>query len=225
MQIKQGAAVYTSEGDRVGSIDRVVIDPETKEITHLVVQKGLFFTQDKVVHMSLVASSSEDSVTLRKSAADLEELPDFEETHYIPAEGGRVPAGRSNQPGPDNASLASPLYWYPPVGPWWVSGFYSGVAEPKYIATTEQNIPEGMVALKEGAKVIGVDGEHVGDVERILTNSPENQVTHLLIAKGLFHKNTKLIPSRWVRDVFEDEVHLVVDSDVVEQLPVYSLPD
>ncbi len=91
--------------------------------------------------MSLVASSQEDKVTLRKSADDLEKLPDFEETHYVPAEQGI-------QPGPDHTSWAYPLYWYPPVGPWWTSGFYDGVTDPKYIATREQNIPKGMVALK-----------------------------------------------------------------------------
>jgi hypothetical protein len=40
-----------------------------------------------------------------------------------------------------------------------------------YVVKTERQIPEGTVALEEGAKVIGSDGEHVGKIERIFTDS------------------------------------------------------
>ncbi len=73
--------------------------------------------------------------------------------------------------------------------------------------------------------MIGSDGEHIGDIKRILTDSPGNRATHLLISRWLLLKTTKLIPSRWVRNVFEDEVHLVVDAELVENLPEYALQD
>ena len=43
MQFKQGAEVFSSNGERVGTIHRTVIEPDTREITHLVIQKGLLF--------------------------------------------------------------------------------------------------------------------------------------------------------------------------------------
>jgi len=39
MQFKENAEVVTSSGDKVGRIDRVVIDPKSNELTHLVVKK------------------------------------------------------------------------------------------------------------------------------------------------------------------------------------------
>ncbi len=30
MQFKQGAEVYTADGEKVGSVDRIVIEPDTK---------------------------------------------------------------------------------------------------------------------------------------------------------------------------------------------------
>lgn len=41
MEFKDGANVYTSDGKTAGSLQRVVIQPETKAVTHIVVHKGL----------------------------------------------------------------------------------------------------------------------------------------------------------------------------------------
>jgi len=40
MQFNENAEVFTSTGEKVGRIDRVVIDPKSDELTHLVVKKG-----------------------------------------------------------------------------------------------------------------------------------------------------------------------------------------
>lgn len=84
MEFKQGATVEMPTGDNVGHIARVVLDPRTKEVTHVVVRKGFLFTEDKVVPTSLIASATEDRVRLREYAGDLRQLPVFEETHYHP---------------------------------------------------------------------------------------------------------------------------------------------
>ena len=87
----------------------------------------------------------------------LEALPNFEETHYVPIT--EVEESELSPPG-----YARPFYWYPPAGlNWWsVSGY--GYAVPPYVIRTERQIPEGTVALEEGAKVVSSDGEHVGTV-------------------------------------------------------------
>jgi uncharacterized protein YrrD len=214
MQFKEGASVFTWDGEKVGSIDRVVLDPKTKEVTHVVVQKGFLFTTDKVVPVSLIGAATEDRVTLREDAGDLEALPDFEEKHYVPiteAERRKVsPAG-----------YIPPLYWYPPAGlTWWgVPGY--GYPIPPCVVRTERHIPEGTVALEEGAKVLSSDGEHVGDVEAVLTDPEQDRATHLLISQGLLLKEEKLVPTTWVSMVLEDEVHLVVGSRALDQLPEY----
>lgn len=218
MQFKEGAKVVTADGERIGSIDRVVLEPDTKEVTHLVVNKGFLFSEDKVVPMSLVGPATEERVTLREDAGDLEELPDFEETHYVPVETGL------KRP-PEPRSWARPMYLYPPVGTWWSSGGYAAYTQPQYVVRTERQIPKGTIALEEGAKVMGSDGEEIGDIERIFTEPQENRATHLLISEGLFLKEKKLIPTRWLSTVLEDEVFLSVGSEFVERLPEYHLEE
>jgi uncharacterized protein YrrD len=211
VKLKEGANVFTWDGEKVGSIDRVVLDPNTKEVTHLVVQKGFLFTTDKVVPISLIGPVTEDRVTLREGVGDLEALPDFEEKHYIPTtqiEGRKAPS----------ASYVRPLYWYPPVSlNWGVAGH----PIPSYVVRTERHIPGGTVALEEGAKVVSSDGEHVGDVEAVLTDPEQDRATHLLISRGLLLKEEKLVPTTWVSTVSEDRVHLALGSHVLDQLPAY----
>lgn len=208
MQFEQGADVYTAKGNKVGEIDRVVIDPKTHTVTHVVVQKGFLFTVDKVVPVSLIGPAIEDRVTLRENAGDLEALPDFEETDYV-------------------LSSEDKLFWYPPTrSMWWHTGGYLGFTGsfypiPPYVAETERNIPEGTVALKDGAKVISSDDEHVGNVETILTDPQENRATHLVISRGLLSKEKKLIPTSWVAIVMSNEIHLAVDAQLIEALREY----
>jgi uncharacterized protein YrrD len=211
MHFEQGAQVFTADGERVGTIDRIVIEPDTREVTHLVIQKGFLFTKDKVIPISLVKSAVEDRVTLHENAGSLEEFPDFQESHYISTEVGHLPRHATRE-------RIKTVYWYPPIGgiDGYVYNMQNDVVETK-------NIPEETVAIAEGANVISNDGEHVGEVERIFTDTPDERVTHLLISEGIFLKKKKLIPTRWVTNVFEHEIHISVDSDLVEQLPEYQI--
>ena len=81
------------------------------------------------------------------------------------------------------------------------------------------------MALEEGAKVISRDGEHVGNVEQVITESQDNRVTHFVISEGFLLKERKLVPAVWVTDVAEDEIHLSVESSLFEHLPEYEVTD
>ncbi len=204
MQFNQGANVVTLDGKEAGHIKRVVIDPESKEITHLVIQQGLLQKKDKVVPIAAITIGPEGQLTAHIKSDELALLPDFEEERYSLADEGR---------GGD-----VPLASVPP--PYLTGG--AGVANygPRYIAETHLNIPDNTVALKEGAKVIASDNKEVGHVARILTGTPTDHVTHFLIEKGLLVKEHRLIPVKWVQRLADDEVDLAVDVSTVERLPV-----
>jgi sporulation protein YlmC with PRC-barrel domain len=211
MQFRQNASVYTVDGKKVGRIDRVVLDPQTKEVTHLVVRKGLLLTEDKVVPVDLIGAATDKGVTLREDVSNLEALPVFEETHYIQA----TEAPPSTAPGD-----ALPLYWDPRFGdvPPIAAADPSTPHVIHVIEETEQNIPEGTVALKEGAKVIAADGKQVGTVEQVLTDPRLDRATTLVIAQGLLVKERRRVPINWVSEVKEDEIHLAVGSHTIDEL-------
>jgi uncharacterized protein YrrD len=207
MKLEHDAKVFTADDKQVGYLDRVVIDLKTKKATHIVVRKGLIFTEDKVVPINFVASVKGDRVTLREDAGDLEALPKFEERHHVPLddeERSRIGNTGINVP---------PYYLYPPFG------------IPSYLPLRSievvQNIPQGTIALKEGAEVTSANGEYVGKVEKVLTNNQADRVTHFVVSHGLLTKKRKLIPSSWVNRLEEDKVHLEINSHLLGELPEY----
>lgn len=205
MQFNQGAGVTTVDGKEAGHIDRVVIDPKTKEITHVVIRWGLLQRKDKVVPINTVTSEQEGKLTLHVRGDELELLPDFEEEHYILVDEGR------------GGETPSAVVSYPPY-----PGGVPGIANynPRYVAETHLNIPDNTVALKEGAKVIARDHKEVGHVTQVLASTPDDRVTHFLIVKGLLLKEQRLIPVEWVDRLADDEVHLAIDSGTLDRLPV-----
>jgi len=210
MQFKQDAKVVTPTGQVVGHVDRVVLNPNNKQVTHIVVQKGFLFTEDKIVPLALIESATDDRVTLRRSAGDLDKLPPFEETHYIPLSKDEADAAAYV------SGLAYPLYWYPPMGGWLGHDYL-----PPFTAEVEQHIPEDTVAVKEGARVISSDNKHVGNVERVFTEPRGDRATYFVITQGLFLKERKLVPTTWIREVESDEIYLSVGSSVLDSLAAY----
>jgi uncharacterized protein YrrD len=214
MEFKDGTEVKTAAGDKVGSIDRVVLDPKTNEVTHVVVRKGFLLPEDKVVRIEDIASSTEDTVTLRSDIKNLDGLPPYEERYYVPWEDveDRQALGEGRP---------APYYWYPPAGAaWWGTPGYAGnYGYAPYLTPVQvvHNIPEGTVALEEGAKVLSSDGEHVGNVERLFVGE-NDRISHFVISEGLIFKTKKLVPTSWVTTVTEDKVHLAVSSKVLDQL-------
>jgi uncharacterized protein YrrD len=231
MQFQAGAKVVTANGEHVGKIDRVVLDPRTKEVTHVVVRKGLLLTTDKVVPVAMVARTTNEEVTLVSTVTDLDQLQDFQETHYVNVGedewGLRRRRGSPEAPGRDIPSrLQGPaMYWYPPTTV--IAPGVAGAATvpyyelPAVAAETRQNIPENTVALKEGAKVVSADGEAVGSVERVFAEGDTRRATHVLISQGVLFQKHKPIPADWIEEVTEDEVHLAVSANLLKGLPEY----
>ncbi len=213
MQFRQNAGVYTVDGKDAGRIDRVVLDPKTKEVTHIVVRKGFLFTEDKVIPLDLIGAATEEGVILREDAGDLQARPHFEETHYV-----QVTEDPPSRAGDDiRVNDAPPFYWYPLLGGVPPMAIADPLT-PGYIAETKQNIPEGAVALKEGAKVIAADGQQVGNVEQVITDPRVGRVMNLVIGQGILVKERRQVPITWVSKVREDEVHLTVGSHIVDEL-------
>src|SRR3954464_684883 len=178
MEFKQGTKVVTSDGHHVGNVDRVVINPETKGVSHIVVSKGFLFSEDKVIPVELISTTSPDKVTLQADSATVHNLPPFHETHYVSF---YTPPPDSNRP----SSTPESVYWYPPigVGGWGGSGAnFSQPMLPVGTSTirTEHNIPESNIAVKEGARVVSTDDKHVGNVEQIIADPSTHHITHMV---------------------------------------------
>ena len=213
MEFKQGTQVYTSDGKAVGSVDRVVLHPKTKEVTDIVVRKGILFSEDKIIPIRLIYSTSDERVQLGGTDHDITTLLPFEEVHYLPLDNTEADIA--------NYSLgwASPYYWYEPIGGEMGYASYETGERHPYRSEVEQNIPPDTIALKEGARVITANGQDIGSIKRVFTNPQTNRVTHFVIAEGLIFKAQKSIPVSWISEIQQDEIHLSVGATILNQVP------
>jgi uncharacterized protein YrrD len=213
VQFAKGAEVFTAAGDRVGTVSRVVIDVKTQEVTDLVIERGVLSKEEKVIPVELLNPEMGDRIVLRETNQSVDDLPDYEVTHYV----------RVDQKGVPYSNLET-SYWYPPVN------FQSPApgrvpAVPVELDTrTEPSLPEGRIAITEGSPVISADDKHVGDVEQVIMDADGSSVTHFVIGKGFLLKEHKLVPAFWASSMEDDKINLSVDASLFDRLPDYN-PD
>ena len=191
MELKEGTTVHTSDGKDAGRLSRVVIDPETNEVTHVVIKRGLINKEDKVIAVDKIAFSTPDEVTLLCNAEELNEMSPLEIAQYVAVSGPRGGDEHFTNPAPERYVVSELI----------------------------RTIPDELVALKEGAPVLSADHEQVGHIERVITPPDSGQVTYFIVSQGLLLKARKLVPIEWVASLRDDKVFLDVGTQQLKDLP------
>lgn len=212
MKIKLNAQVLSENNEKIGELKKVVIDPLTNEVSHVVVEKGFWFREDKLVPVDMVEMSGEDKVRIRTTRRELEELPDFKEKQYF------LLTDYWSDDQESGAGYSTPYVMYP----YMMAGTEIGLPEPPAVMRrSKMNIPDSSVVIEEGVKVIGLEGRQVGKVEKVIWDATSDHITHILISKGWLFNKEKLVPIEWIKQMGDQHISLLVDSRIVEQLPDY----
>lgn len=191
MRLNVGAPVYDRNDRRIGAIDRVVIDPRTNAITHIVIHKGNFLPRDVVVPANRVVVHHEDDVQIKLTDDEVDALPDFIESEFVAPPEGWIPP----TPYPPAASL-----W--PVG----AGYY-----PVVPVEQRKNVPANSFEIFEGMDVECSDGK-IGTIERIHFDEKTGEITSITVSSGLLFPNETLIP-------FSHEMQVVDEQRIVLPCP------
>ncbi len=151
------AEVYCSDGT-FGRSTYVVCNPINRQITHLVVKSNQPPFLEVLLPVDLVQETAPDQIRLKCARNDLEKMEPFEYEEYL----------RPEKPGY--------LYW-PYALP--IAGYISDEVEV-HLPVKRRNIPMDEFALHRGAWVEATDGT-LGQVDELLVNSNNMQVTHLIL--------------------------------------------
>lgn len=214
MHFKENAEVVTSELEKIGHLDQVVVDPATEEVTHLVVKKGFLFTQARVILAKYIDTTTPDTVILKKGAPDPDAYPLFEETNF-------VPVGSFEDFKKETSRNARKLLWYQTsvLLPGEHNRSYPSDSDnPLFYKEKHRNIPDGAVPLEEGAAVTDIAGNDLGKIRDVFVEPESFKVTSILISSGLIKKELKLIPVNWIKEISEDSVQLYLSKETFENL-------
>jgi uncharacterized protein YrrD len=208
MKINIGANVEC-RGERVGTIKRLILDPTSFDLQQIVVARGGFLTAREVlVPVDRIYEAKEECITLDLSLAELETLPDFEETVYVSLD--RLDRD-VNAPGPlayIEPALTS-FYFIPQVP--------LPDNSPAAEATTVKHIQPEACEINAGMEVYA--GQHkVGEISEVIVDSCDKRATGFVIERGWLFTHNVNIPADWVGSIEGDRILLNRTKEQIEQL-------
>ena len=173
-------------GRNCGRSTRIVLNPVTKEITHLVVKQRAFPYTERLVPVDLMVESTPRMIRLRCDGPDLDEMDEFVETEFIPSEETHIVDG--------------PFMMWP----------YTYTTE-EYMPQSHKQIPVGELAIRRGTRVIASDGQ-IGQIDEFIVNRHGDLITHLIMREGHFWDPKEVtIPVSYIEHIEDDAVYLNID--------------
>jgi hypothetical protein len=226
-----GSKVVCGDG-ACGELRRVVVNPVTRTLTHLVVEPRFQQGTGRLVPVDLVESAAHE-VRLRCSMSEFHALEEAEEQHLLQGAPGQWGYGQTQM-------LSLPFFALGPgmrgiggmgmgMGGMGMGGMGMGMGGMGGMGmgpqmTTEDRVPEGEVEVRRGEHVHATDGS-IGQIHGFAVDPTDHRVTHVLLDEGhMWGKKRVAIPISAVKDV-TNGVQLTLTKREVGDLPPVELDE
>jgi sporulation protein YlmC with PRC-barrel domain len=213
MRVELGTEVRTRDGKDVGKIEKLILNPQTGDVTAAVVRKGFILTDDVEIPIEALEAGREGEARLTYSAEEVDKLPRFMEANYT-------------SPSPD----FTPPIGYAPGGLLWPASYPVGVpaAGADYGYDVDRATADELDAsrrdrdymsaiIDEGSDVMSRDGEKVGDVHRVSVDTATGRPISFVVRKGFLFTEDLELPASLIESVDDGVVYLNVDKDHVAE--------
>jgi sporulation protein YlmC with PRC-barrel domain len=173
LDLKIGSAVQCRDG-RAGRVIKLVVEPGSKRVTHIVVERGLLLHHDAVVPIERVAPVEGGTVVLDMDGHELNAQPAYAEVDYaVPDPSWTAQYGHA----PDDTLVD--LRSYAPTGlplvPAWSGMIYEH---------THEGVPAEEIPLGRGTRVSCRDGA-LGWLDHVLLDPESGAVRALVVRKDI----------------------------------------
>jgi sporulation protein YlmC with PRC-barrel domain len=212
-----GTEVRCSDSDSdCGQLQRVVIDPVARALTHLVVEPKHRPGTGHLVPIDLADVVAGD-IQLRCTTEEFDALDDAEDTQFLPGADGAFNYEQDQMLTWPYYALGSGGIGMGGMGMGGV-GLGMGGMDLGPRAITHDRVPTGQIQVRRGEHVHATDGE-IGKVQGLVVDPSDHHVTHVLLDEGhLWGAKTVAIPIAAVTTIV-DGVRLSLSKDQVRDLP------
>ncbi len=214
MRLDLGSPVRCTD-DAFGELADVVIDPETRRVTHLVVRPHQRDEQARLVPVdrARAGETSDATISLGCTVAEMRGFELVQESAYVRL--GEVPVED-----PDwDVGIEQPLALPPSTGMGAFGVGAGAVDVDPHVMLSYDRIPMGEVEIRRASSVTSADDHHLGHVDGFVLDS-EQQVAHVVLEHGhLWGRREVVIPAVAVARVETDAVVLTLSKDAVGALP------
>jgi sporulation protein YlmC with PRC-barrel domain len=201
-----GADASCTDGP-CGKLIRLIVDPETQALTHLVIEPGHRGGPERFVPIDLVDTAAAE-IKLRCTIAEFGGLEPAEEQGLLASDADRPlnHPGSARFAGSGNVGLTTANL---------------RVQDGAHVASHD-TVPMGEVDVRRGEPVYATDGE-IGKIQGLVIDSGSHHVTHVLLEEGhLWGRKEVAIPIGSVTRV-GDIIQLTIDMRQVQDLPPVDL--
>jgi uncharacterized protein YrrD len=195
MDIPVDADVQCTDGPG-GHSTYVILNPVTRQVTHIVVKQDNFPHLERLVPVKMVVKTSPDQIYLTCTQQELHRLEPFIETEFV------------------NGEFPYPAYGLDEFRLWPYV-----LPEDEMVPVEHERVPPGELAVRRGSHVRATDGD-VGRVDEFLVDRETEHVTHLVLREGhLWGQRDVLIPVSGIGQIDEDRVYLSLSKEEIANLP------
>jgi sporulation protein YlmC with PRC-barrel domain len=190
-----GAHVDATDG-RCGHLVRVILDPASQSLTHLVVQPGHHEERARLVPVDLVTSVEDDLIRLNRTKAEFEHLDSAEDVQFLSDDATGLGYGEDPSARTTGHLPGKPMF--------------------------SDRVPLGEVEIRRGDPVHASDG-WIGSVQGLVLDPADHNVTHVILQEGhVWGRKQVAIPIGAVNRA-GGELRVDLTKDEIEGLPPVSL--
>lgn len=196
------ANVYALDS-HCGQLAKIAVDPESWQITDLIVEDGLIFKRTAVIPMSTVSDTFAPNIHLNIDKEQLKEFPEFQEAVI---EKG-VPSWRATKTNDEVVYMGLP-----------------SANIPNLITVQEKTrigVNSNAVVLDNNIEVNHLNGR-LGHLSHIIVGSEDLLPSELVFSQGMLLPTHRTIPICYVERLSEAGIQLTLTKDEAEDLPEYS---
>jgi len=218
--LRHGAPVFTSDGNQVGDLHAIVVDPRDNEVTHIVVNSGPHFPEPGFGAPDLVEvpiddmqGAEERGVFLKLDRDAFRRLPEYIDRDYLPtpAEGEAAAEG-----GPART------LWNVGLAVARSLASIGGIAVPRETfrkARFERHI------LNDAPVWRVQPHTHIGDVERVLVDEDSDEIRAIVVRRGVLFPHEVILPIQYVTEITDGVIHADISDAQLERLQPFSAPE
>ena len=198
-----GAQVHCQDGN-CGRLAKVVVDPETQQVTNLIVEAGFLLKRARVFPIAVVETTTAEGIYLSIVSADLSNYPEYREVeHERPASGAEAPFTAS------------------------------GAILPGGMALPEQSVPlvrekvreglssEDLSLVAQGTPLKNQEGVF-GKVDHVIVDADSKEITGLVVRHGFVFPELLNLPVSLIEYVGEKSIFVSATNEELQKLPRYS---
>jgi uncharacterized protein YrrD len=218
--LRHGTDVFSSDGEKLGTLHRVVIKRGDLSLTHVVVdigflrsgrrlwEGGLGLDYDRLIPFSAVAHANDSRVELALTVEQFKAMPEYTEESF--EEPDDMSPGEFDLT--DVATRAEQI------------SSIIGSTSANWLVTHLRRPLDGADIAQGTAVWRQEPHQKLGEVDRVLLND-RGRVEALVMKRGFLLKQDVVLPSRYITELLDEVVRVDISDAEIDQLKHYQARD